>query len=208
MNIFFTPVFFQNMQPPAFFVYLKGDYYLPYCMHLSDLQACLRGNRLAQKQFFEHFKGKMFALCLRYAHSREDAEDMLQEGFVKVFRDLHQYSGEGVLEGWVRKVFVNTALHHLQKQKKELITLELDGRDIAEESPDPFFSPEPAARNMIGILQQLPTGFRTIFNLHVLEGYSHPEIAEILGISVGTSKSQLLRAKACFRKLLENSLTS
>ena len=173
-----------------------------------NLQACLRGDRLAQKQFFERFKGKMFALCLRYAHSREDAEDILQEGFVKVFRDLYQYTGEGNFEGWVRKVFVNTALQHLQKQKKALITQELDGQDLVEESTEPFFTDEPPAKNMIRILQQLPAGFRTIFNLHVLEGYSHPEIADILGISVGTSKSQLLRAKAYFRKLLESSLTS
>lgn len=206
--IFFSHIFFRRVQPLAFSVHLPCVYYLPNSMHLSDLPACLRGDRLAQKRFFEHFKGKMFALCLRYAHSREDAEDMLQEGFVKVFRDLHQYSGEGILEGWVRKVFVNTALQHLQKQKRALITLELDGQDVAEENADAFFTHEPPAKNMIRILHQLPAGFRTIFNLHVLEGYSHPEIAEILGISVGTSKSQLLRAKACFRKLLENSLTS
>lgn len=196
------------MQPLAFSHNLPCVYPPTTCMHEPDIQACLRGDRLAQKQFFERFKGKMFALCLRYAHSREDAEDMLQEGFVKVFRDLHQYSGVGNFEGWVRKVFVNTALQHLQKQKKAFATLELNEQDIAEENTEPFFAQEPPAKNMIRILQQLPTGFRTIFNLHVLEGYSHPEIATILGISVGTSKSQLLRAKAYFRKLLESSLTS
>ena len=176
-------------------------------MNQPDLQACLRGERLAQKQFFETFKGKMFALCLRYANSREDAEDILQEGFVKVFRDLHQYSGEGNLEGWVRKVFVNTALQYLQKQKKDLLTTGLDGLEIAE-VPEPFFGDEPPAKNMVRILQQLPPGFRTVFNLHILEGYSHPEIAEILNISIGTSKSQLMRARAYFKKLLENSLTT
>lgn len=176
-------------------------------MSEPNLQNCLRGDRLAQKQFFERYKGKMFALCLRYASSREDAEDILQEGFVKVFRDLHQYTGAGNLEGWVRKVFVNTALQYLQKQKKEWITADLEGCEIADET-EPFSGEEAPARNMTRILQQLPAGFRTIFNLHVLEGYSHPEIAEILGISVGTSKSQLLRAKAHFRKLLEGSLTS
>lgn len=173
-----------------------------------DLPACLRGERLAQKQFFERFKGKMFALCLRYADSREDAEDILQEGFVRVFRDLHQYTGAGHLEGWVRKVFVNTALQHLQRRKKMPAMTELDGQDFPDETSEPFHGDEPPAKNMIRILQQLPPGFRTIFNLHVLEGYSHPEIADILGISVGTSKSQLLRAKAHFRKLLENSLTT
>ena len=87
------------------------------------------------------------------------------------------------------------------------MTAELDGQDIADD-PEPFFEDEPPARNMIRILQQLPPGFRAVFNLHILEGYSHPEIAEILGISIGTSKSQLLRAKAHFKKLLESNLTS
>lgn len=149
----------------------------------------------------------MFALCLRYANSREDAEDVLQEGFVKVFRDLHQYSGAGNFEGWVRKIFVNTALQHLQKQKKGPLMVELNDQDFASE-PEPYQAEEVPAKNMIRILQKLPPGFRTVFNLHVLEGYSHPEIAEILNISVGTSKSQLLRAKAHFRALLEGSLTA
>jgi len=173
-----------------------------------NLHACLRGDRLAQKQLFDRFKGKMFAVCLRYAGSREDAEDILQEGFVKVFRDLPQYTGAGNFEGWVRKVFVNTALQHLQHQRKALVTSELDGQDFPDDT-EPFATgDEPPARNMIRILQQLPPGFRAVFNLHILEGYSHPEIADILGISVGTSKSQLLRAKAHFRKLLEGSLTT
>src|SRR5690349_8115348 len=172
-----------------------------------NLQACLRGDRKEQKAFFERFKGKMFALCLRYAACREDAEDMLQEGFVKVFRDLHQYTGVGNLEGWVRKIFVNTALQHLQKQRRGPLMVELEGHEPVTDT-DPFHSEEPPARNMIRILQQLPPGFRTVFNLYVLEGYTHPEIAEILHISVGTSKSQLRRAKAHFRALLEGSLTA
>ncbi|MBL7806270.1 MAG: RNA polymerase sigma factor [Saprospiraceae bacterium] len=176
-------------------------------MTQPNIQACLKGDRLAQKQFFELFKGKMFALCLRYANSREDAEDILQDGFVKVFRDLGQYAGAGNFEGWVRKIFVNTALQHLHRQKRSPLITDLDGQDFPDET-DPYMAEEPPAKNMIRILQQLPVGFRTIFNLHVLEGYSHPEIAEIMGISVGTSKSQLLRAKAHFRKLLEGSLTA
>lgn len=171
-----------------------------------NLQACLRGDRLAQKHFYEHFRGKMFVVCLRYANSREDAEDMLQEGFLKVFRDLHQYTGAGNFEGWVRKVIVNNALQFLQKQRKNPLIVELDGQEFPDEDTGVFQPDEATAKNLIRLLQQLPTGFRTIFNLYVLEGYTHPEIAEILGISVGTSKSQLLRAKVHFRKLLEGSL--
>lgn len=148
----------------------------------------------------------MFVVCLRYASSREDAEDMLQEGFLKVFRDLHQYTGAGNFEGWVRRVMVNNALQFLQKQRKAPLTVELDGQEFPDEDPEIFHADEATAKNLIRLLQQLPPGFRTIFNLHVLEGYTHPEIAEIMDISVGTSKSQLLRAKAHFRKLLEGSL--
>ena len=173
----------------------------------TELKSCIRGDRRAQKAFFDRFRGKMFALCLRYAATREDAEDMLQEGFVRVFRDLHQYSGAGNFEGWVRKVFVNTALQHLQKQRRGPVIVELGLHDVATDDT-PFLGEELPARNLIKVLQQLPTGFRTVFNLYVLEGYSHPEIAEILNISVGTSKSQLLRAKAYFRSLLEASLTT
>lgn len=148
----------------------------------------------------------MFVVCLRYANSREDAEDMLQEGFLKVFRDLYQYTGAGNFEGWVRRVMVNNALQFLQKQRKAPLTVELDGQEFPDEDPEIFHADEATAKNLIRLLQQLPPGFRTIFNLHVLEGYTHPEIAEIMDISVGTSKSQLLRAKAHFRKLLEGSL--
>jgi len=171
-----------------------------------EIQACIRGERLAQQRFYERFKGKMFALCLRYANSREDGEDMLQDGFIRVFRDLHQYTGAGNFEGWVRKIFVNTALQHLQKQKRDLIIVELSAYEPVEEDAPFYDTTQPAAKQMIQILQQLPPGFRAVFNLHVLEGYTHPEIAEILGISPGTSKSQLLRAKAHFKKLLDKSL--
>lgn len=169
-----------------------------------NIQSCIEGDRRAQKQFFERFNGKMFALCLRYARSREDAEDMLQMGFIRVFKDLHQYSGIGNLEGWVRKVMVNTALQHLNKQKKMMTTIEIDGIDLVDVTETELLD-EPPAKSMTQILQQLPDGFRTVFNLYILEGYSHPEIAEILGISVGTSKSQLMRAKAYFKRLLEKS---
>ena len=172
------------------------------------LLACKKGDRRAQQLFFERFKRKMFAVCLRYAPTKEDAEDILQEGFVKVFRDLHQYSGAGPLEGWVRKVFVNTALQHLQKHRKGITFSLPEELELEEEPSEDLVLDEQTAQQLLLILQQLPIGFRTVFNLHVLEGYSHPEIAALLGISVGTSKSQLLRAKAHFKKRFEKSLLS
>ena len=171
----------------------------------SLLQACIKGDRLAQKQMYNLLKGKMFVVCQRYANTREDSEDLLQEGFVRMFRDLHQYRGDGHIEGWIRKVFVRVCLQYIKNQKSTLEMVELKEYDLAEE-PDIHFDSEHTAKNLIKMLQLLPLGFRTIFNLYVLEGYTHPEIADILGISVGTSKSQLLRAKAYFRKMLDKSL--
>jgi RNA polymerase sigma-70 factor (ECF subfamily) len=169
------------------------------------LQACKNGDRIAQRKMYELLKGKMFVVCQRYANSREDAEDLLQEGFVKMFRDLNQYQGIGHLEGWIRMVFVRVCLQYIKKQKAEIKTVEFTDLDIVSEE-EVHFNDENTVKNMIQMLQLLPTGFRTVFNLFVLEGYSHPEIAEIMGISVGTSKSQLLRAKAYFKKMLEKSL--
>ncbi len=175
-------------------------------MNRTELEACLRGDHRAQRVLFERYKGKMFALCLRYANTRAEAEDICQEGFVRVFRDLAQYDGRGHFEGWMRKVFVNTALQHLEKQRCRIQTTDLEGTEVPDDSEMPLLEDAPPADRLIQLLQQLPPGFRTVFNLHVLEGYTHPEIAEILGISVGTSKSQLLRAKAHLRRLLEKSL--
>jgi RNA polymerase sigma factor (sigma-70 family) len=175
-------------------------------MNPTILEACINGDRLAQQQLYDCYKSKLFATCMRYAHSREDAEDIFQDGFVLIFKDLRQYTGVGNFEGWLRKVMVNTALQHLRKQKKMIQTVEFDGQDYAEDTDD-LVMDEQLAKNLIRILQKLPPGFRAVFNLYILEGYTHPEIAEILDISVGTSKSQLMRAKAHFRKLLENSFT-
>jgi len=176
-------------------------------MNASELEACLRGDRRAQRALYERYKGKMFALCLRYASSHAEAEDLCQEGFVRVFRDLSQYDGRGHFEGWVRKVFVNTALQHIEKQRRRITTTALDEVDLPDDTDSFGWEEEVPADRLIRLLQQLPPGFRAVFNLYVLEGYSHPEIAEILGISVSTSKSQLSRAKAHLRRLLERSLT-
>ncbi|MDX1942416.1 MAG: sigma-70 family RNA polymerase sigma factor [Saprospiraceae bacterium] len=170
------------------------------------LEACKHGDRIAQKQFYERFKDKMFVLCLRYANSREDAEDLLQEGFITVFRDLHQYKGVGNLEGWVRKVILNIALQYIRRQKHLFQMIELE--DVAHRlQSEHDFIEEDTTRNLIRIMQQLPPGFRTVLNLYVLEDYSHEQIAKELGISVGTSKSQLNRAKCVMRALVEKSLT-
>ncbi len=171
------------------------------------LTRCKNGERMAQQQLYEHFKGKMFAVCLRYASSRQDAEDVLQEGFVKVFRDLHQFRGEGSFEGWMRRVIVNVALQHLRKQRGGLQFAELENVEYKlSDVEDSVFEESEKAAALVKLMQKMPTGFRTVLNLYVLEEYSHQEIADELGISVGTSKSQLNRAKAFLKNLLEKNL--
>lgn len=162
----------------------------------------VKGNRTAQRAMYEHYKGKMFVVCLRYADTREDAEDMLQEGFIKVFRDLHQFRGEGSIEGWVRRVIVHSSLAYIKKKRKMAFS-GLSEEHIANlASDEEYVFEESTPGGLIKLMQKMPVGFRTVLNLYVLEGFSHQEIADQLGISVGTSKSQLSRAKAFMKKLV------
>lgn len=142
----------------------------------------------------------MFVLCMRYMPTREDAEDVLQEGFIKIFRDLHQFSPErGTLPAWMRKVMVNTALQHLRSKKQLFSPIELETQADLHTVHDDIFS-ELSTKELTALIQELPTGYRIVFNMYVVEGYSHQEIAEVLEISVNTSKSQLFKAKAMLRK--------
>ncbi len=173
------------------------------------LGACKQGNSHAQKQLYDLTKGKMFAVCLRYTRSRSDAEDVLQEGYMKVFRDLYQYTGEGVFEGWMRKVIVNTALQFLRKQNRKPSEVNLEDHAFYIEYQNDFEDDsvnKNRTEELIKLMRSMPDGFRTVLNLYILEGYSHQEISEICGISIGTSKSQLNRAKAFLRKQLEKTL--
>ncbi len=174
------------------------------------IEACKAGDRKAQRQLFERYKGKMFAVCLRYAPSRDEAEDILQEGFVRIFRDLHAFRGQGSLEGWMRRIMTRTAIDWLKRYRRHAMHFEEVERHtwhLSQAIPDDTDESDTHARALIRLMQQLPDGFRTVLNLHVIEGYSHDEIADILGISPGTSKSQLSRAKAALRQMWEKSLT-
>ena len=150
----------------------------------------------------------MFGMCLRYARCREDAEDMLHDGFIAVFKDIHQYQGSGPIEGWIRKVILNTALQHLRKQSKNIF-IHQDEKDwqIEDEwNQQDQFDKEIMIQSMLDTLQYMPVGFSTVINLYIMEGYTHEQIASQLGISVGTSKSQLNRAKEHLRKSLLKTL--
>ncbi len=151
----------------------------------------------------------MFVVCMRYADNREEAEDILQEGFILIYRDLHQFSGQGPVGAWMRRVIVNTALQHLRKKQRQVVTTDIDQASGAGDDDPLILQFEGGqARELIRMLQGLPIGYRTVLNLYILEGYSHKEIAEQLQISVNTSKSQLSRAKEMLRKSLEKTLNS
>ena len=165
------------------------------------IEGCLDGNRKAQEELYRLYSGKMMGLCLRYVGNRETARDLLQDGFVKVFTSLNKYSGTGAFDAWIRMIFVNVALEHLRKKDFLNDTVELDNM-IAITEDNTTISNLSAAMIM-ELVQQLPSGFRTIFNLYAIEGYSHKEIGDKLHISESTSRSQYARAKQWLKKRLE-----
>lgn len=145
----------------------------------------------------------MFRLCLRYAGDHAEAEDLLQDGFIKVFNDLHQFSFKGALGGWVRKVILNVALQHVRKKHRMFQVTETDVV-VNQISADDNIISDLHAETLTKLIQKLPPGYRAVFNLYAIEGYSHLEIADMLGIEEGTSKSQLSKAKATLRVMIEN----
>ncbi|MET4106314.1 sigma-70 family RNA polymerase sigma factor [Hymenobacter sp. UYP22] len=169
---------------------------------LSDaalVAACRQGNAAAQEQLYQRFAPRMLALCLRYVCHEFDAEDVLARGFVKVFRGLHQFAGTGSLGGWVRRILVHECLSFLRR--RENLTLSLEAAAVRHLSaPQPSAEVELQAADLLWLVQQLPAGYRTVFNLCALEGYTHPEVAALLGISEGTSKSQLSKARALLQR--------
>jgi RNA polymerase sigma-70 factor (ECF subfamily) len=155
---------------------------------------CLKEKPAAQKELYEHFAGPMLGICYRYTKSITDAEDVLQEGFIKVFRSLQQYKFEGEFGGWVRRIMVTTAINYLKKNSRyqsELLYSDEHLHVITSDNPEIKLQ----AKELADLIRQLPTGYQTIFNLHAVEGYSHVEIGEILGIHEGTSRSQYSRAR-------------
>jgi RNA polymerase sigma factor (sigma-70 family) len=166
----------------------------------SDLiRGCIDGDRTMQAELYRRFSGKMYAVCMRYAGNASDAQDLLQEGFIKVYRNLHRFRAEGSFEGWVRRVFVNSSIEQFRKKSVQLTSV--TDRDESTIPDNDFSALEALAeRDIIRLIQELSPGYRTVFNLYVVEGYSHGEIGDLLGISEGTSKSQLARARSVLQK--------
>lgn len=181
---------------------------------LSDdaiIEGCLKGKRKFQKMLYRKYAPTMFGVCQRYFSSLDQAEDALQEGFVKVFLKLGDFRREGSLEGWIRRIMVTTSLNYYRNNKKHYFHSDVD--DLYEGVEDSMFKEDQFTREeLLKTLKDMPAGYKMVFNLFEVEGYSHKEIAEMLGISVNTSKSQLSKARKMLqRKLLalynENPLT-
>lgn len=178
-----------------------------YTISESDLiKGCIAGDRRLQEELYRRFSPKMYAVCLRYANNADDAQDLLQEGFIKVYRNLHRFRAEGSFEGWIRRVFVNTSIEHFRKKSTRL-SMVTDKEENTIEDADITAIHKLAEKDIINIIQELSPGYRTVFNLYVVEGYSHKEIGELLGISEGTSKSQLARAKGVLQKKITQYLS-
>ena len=178
-------------------------------MYREDLiiEGCIAGKRTEQCLLYKKFAPTMMGVCLRYSQNREEAEDILQEGFLKVFQNLRTFRKEGSLEGWIKRIMINHALNQFRKNRRnpfledieEINETEILDHDESSRAIDPV--PE---ETLISLIQSLPQGYRVVFNLYVMEENSHKEIAEALNISENTSKTQLMKARRLLRKKLLN----
>ncbi len=162
------------------------------------IAGCLKKNAACQRMLFDLYARKLMSLCLRYAGSAPDAEDMLQESFVKIFSSIHQYEYKGSFEGWIRKITVNTCLRKMER--KNIFT---DGLSVLENTSDENWDDAISSlteKELISLIGKLPEGYRVVFNLYIMEGYSHNEIAEMLKIEPVTSRSQLIKARRILQK--------
>jgi RNA polymerase sigma-70 factor (ECF subfamily) len=165
------------------------------------LKGCLQNDPTAQKELYNRYSPKMLSVCYRFAHNREDAEDMLQEGFIKIFSQMHTFGNRGAFEGWIRRIIVHTCINILKKNKKfneSVDIIHATGAMVREESVPSIVQ----AKQIVECIRMLPIGYRTVLNLYAIEGYSHREIGMMLDIEESTSRSQYTRAKAMLEEIL------
>lgn len=161
------------------------------------LDACKTGDRKAQESLYKTLSLKMMGVCMRYAKDTNEAEDVLQMGFIKVFQKVSEFRGEGSFEGWIRRIMVNTAIESYRKNLRNLNVVDID--EVHDQPQSTFDMSGLEMKDLLKLVQQLSNGYRLVFNMYVIEGFSHKEIAAELGISEGTSKSQLAKAKSVLR---------
>lgn len=165
------------------------------------IAGCLQNDALAQRELYTRYSPKMLSVCYRFAQNRQDAEDMLQEGFIKVFTQIQTFRNQGAFEGWIRRIIVHTCINFLKKHKKFNERIELEGAyqiSAKEESIASFMQ----GKQVVEAIRSLPIGYRTVLNLYAIEGFSHREIGEILDIEESTSRSQFTRAKTMLESIL------
>ena len=168
------------------------------------IEGCIRGDRKMQELLYNRFSPKMYTVCLRYSGNAEDASDLLQEGFIKIFKNISKYRGDGSFEGWIRRIFVNTSIEHFRKKVHLISVTETQETSIEDKQWNVLDNL--AEKDIMKMINELSPGYKAVFNMHVIEGYSHKEIAHMLGINEGTSKSQLARAKTVLKKMVESRL--
>ena len=165
------------------------------------IEGCIRQDAACQKKLFLLYSRKMMTVCLRYARNRADAEDILQDGFVRLFQNINQFKGAGSFEGWIRRIFVNASLKKYQAKKWSMEQTGLDLYD--DQTPETNVISSMSEKEILYQISLLPEGYRMVFNMYVIEGYSHKEIGDLLGINEATSRTQLLKA----RKQLQSRIT-
>ncbi len=169
------------------------------------IKAAKKGSSIGQRYLYDKYKVFLFAICLRYSRDRSEAKDIFQEGFINIYKDLHQCNSTGHLENWMRRVMVNTALRYIRKWKKDWQHEDSQAYEEVFHSQEIVFQ-KLEMEELTRLIQRLPDGYKLVFNLYVIEGYSHKEIAHLLGVSESTSKTQLFKAKAALKKQLERQL--
>jgi RNA polymerase sigma factor (sigma-70 family) len=168
------------------------------------IKRCKAGERKSQELLYKQFASKMLGVCMRYATDRMEAEDMLQNGFIKVFQKMNDYRGDGSFEGWVRRIMVHSSIEYYRKHHKMLQLVDIESASN-EPSVNAIAAANLDAKDLMILIQQLSPGYRMVFNLYAIEGYSHKEIGEIMGISEGASKSQLSRARTILKEQITRS---
>lgn len=175
---------------------------------LQLIEGCKTGKRRFQNLLYQKYSRRMFAVCLRYSNDATEAEDILQDAFIKVFRNISTYSGSGSFEGWMKRIMINTSLSQYQKNKKKGISVDLEVVEpfLSDDNPNEDQTPlasSVSSDQLIGLIQKLPEGYKHVFSMYALDGFSHQEIADSLNISVNTSKSQLSKARKYLQKEIE-----
>jgi RNA polymerase sigma-70 factor (ECF subfamily) len=168
------------------------------------IERSLKGDRISQRNLFEMYSAKMLAVCQRYARHSAEGEDIFQEGFIRVFANLDKFNNEGSFEGWIRRIMINTALKSIKKKSFKNESIGIEDYQEKENTIDPEVFSKLSVDDLLSLIDELPDGYKIVFNLYAIEGYSHKEIADLLGIEVSTSRSQLVKSRRMLQRKIDD----